>query len=62
MARRRIRARSIPSTIHAPRQTDPAFLAMLRAVLLDLKLEQLEGAFEAEAQAPFRHTDLDQNN
>ncbi len=50
-ARRRIRACSIPSTIRAPRQTDPAFLVLLRATLLDLKREQVERAFKtASAQ------------
>ncbi|MCT0211150.1 MAG: hypothetical protein DCF18_10105 [Cyanobium sp.] len=46
MARRRIRACSIPSTIPTPCQTDPTFLALLRAALLDLKREQFERTFE----------------
>lgn len=51
MARPRLRSRSIASTIPAPRQTDPAFLALVRAALLDLKREQFERAFEtASAQ------------
>jgi len=45
MARRRIRACSIPSTIHAPRPTAPALLVLLHAVLLDMKREQFERAF-----------------
>lgn len=47
MSRRRIRACSIPSTVHAPRQTDPDFLPLIRAVLLDLKKDELEQTLEA---------------
>ncbi len=38
----RIRARTVPGTIPAPRQTDPAFLELIRTVLVDLKREELE--------------------
>ena len=57
MACRRISAHSIPGTIHAPRQTDPAFLAMLRATLLELKREQLGRAFEAASAQTTHSTD-----
>jgi len=59
MAHRRIRACSVPSTIHAPRQTDPAFLALLRGTLLGLKREQFERAFETASTQAVHSADHD---